>query len=103
MDFFVKSVEPSTAAFNKVSVGATVSIAENGNTVTVTVDNSDWSVEGTSNGNNVILGRIEGPYCFVICRGKKKIVGLVYSEVIGQDDDPGTWEADESGGGPSAA
>lgn len=96
----VKTVEANTAASVMVSVNDSVTIPASSSTFTV--GNNTWNIEGESEyGGNVIHGSIEASsYLFVICRGTKKIAGLVYPDNPGDGSDPGTWEADEAGKPP---
>lgn len=62
------------------------------------VGRKQWTIEG-SYGSSMIYGKTHEPdYFFVICRGSNKIKGMVYyDDGTGDGQDPGTWEADESG------
>ncbi len=62
-----------------------------------------WAHKCTSDDDKVIWGEIDhGDYRFVISvggtNGQSGILGIIYG-ADNSDTDPGTWEADESGGG----
>jgi hypothetical protein len=96
-----RDVKPNTAAgavlSNEMEIRITLGSAD------VVVGGSTWTIQGTS-GNHLIHGTTDvSGLAFVICRGPLtpkgiiNVAGIVYDENIGDGQDPGTWEADESG------
>jgi hypothetical protein len=103
----VKAAQSSTAVAVALQNGDRIDVTQGSDEVLVTRPGAppttlQWQIEG-SQGGRMIYGTTERPdFHFVICIGNdqsKHLAGIIYSTNIGDDDDPGTWEADESGGG----
>lgn len=107
----ITSVEAGTGASEVLAPGDHITIT--GTSITVTHAASmppyTWEPAGPSElGDHLIHGSLRAAggfeeYSFVVCRGTKKLVGIIYRSSAGDPpdggSDPGTWEADDEGGG----